>query len=174
MAGETGWSKNGSGKSRRSSSRAWIPARCSRCRKIHRAGFSEKRPGRVLPTITEMTFIACSSLGVCVTCSPLRIACVLGSPSCDPALRPRYQLAEDCRNQLAHGRVDTDPALHNGVGEVPIHCVHQGVHDLITADAEDSGAQNLIALCVHQHLHEPLGFTSFASARDLRHWHLAD
>src|SRR5215469_12605572 len=61
MAGETGWSKNGSGKSRRSSSRAWIPPRFSRCRNIHRAGFSEKRPGRVLPTITEMRFIACSS-----------------------------------------------------------------------------------------------------------------
>ena len=55
MAGDTGWSKNGIGKSRRSSSRASTPPRFFRCCSIHRAGFSENRPCRVLPTITEMT-----------------------------------------------------------------------------------------------------------------------
>src|SRR5258705_13634286 len=55
MAGGIGWSKNGMGKSRRSRSRASTPSRFFRCCKIHRAGFSEKRPSRVLPTMTEMT-----------------------------------------------------------------------------------------------------------------------
>src|SRR5258706_5201367 len=55
MAGGTGWSKNGIGKSRRSRSRASTPSRFFRCCKIHFAGFSEKRPSRVLPTIAEMT-----------------------------------------------------------------------------------------------------------------------
>src|SRR6266446_2701965 len=55
MAGDIGWSKNGIGKSRRSSSRASTPLRFFRCCSIHRAGFSENRPCRVLPTITEMT-----------------------------------------------------------------------------------------------------------------------
>src|SRR5215831_2878316 len=94
--------------------------------------------------------------------------------ACGAALHLQCELAEDRRNQLAHGRVDTNPVLHHGVGEIPIHCVHQGVHHLVTTDAENSGAQNLFALCIHEHLHKPLGFTSFASARDLSHWHLAD
>src|ERR1700681_665464 len=55
MAGGAGWSKNGIGKSRRSRSRASTPSRFFRCCKIHFAGFSEKRPSRVLPTMTEMT-----------------------------------------------------------------------------------------------------------------------
>src|SRR5882672_3786376 len=55
MAGDTGWSKNGIGKSRRSSSRASTPRRFFKCCSIHCAGFSENRPCRVLPTITEMT-----------------------------------------------------------------------------------------------------------------------
>src|SRR5258706_6633714 len=55
MAGGTGWSKNGIGKSRRSRNRASTPSRFFRCCKIHFAGFSEKRPSRVLPTMTEMT-----------------------------------------------------------------------------------------------------------------------
>src|SRR5258707_15839471 len=55
MAGGTGWSKNGIGKLRRSRSRASTPSRFLRCRKIQCAGFSEKRPSRVLPTMTEMT-----------------------------------------------------------------------------------------------------------------------
>src|SRR5580693_4070827 len=55
MAGGAGWSKNGIGKSRRSRSRASTPARFLRCCKIHFAGFSDKRPWRVLPTMTEMT-----------------------------------------------------------------------------------------------------------------------
>src|SRR6267142_5280436 len=55
MAGVNGWSKNGIGKSRRSRSRASTPSRFFRCCKIHFAGFSEKRPSRVLPTMTEMT-----------------------------------------------------------------------------------------------------------------------
>src|SRR5882762_7985049 len=55
MAGVAGWSKNGIGKSRRSRSRASTPSRFFRCCKIHFAGFSEKRPSRVLPTMTEMT-----------------------------------------------------------------------------------------------------------------------
>src|SRR5712672_1468276 len=55
MAGVAGWSKNGIGKSRRSSSRASTPARFFRCCRIQFAGFSEKRPSRVLPTMTEMT-----------------------------------------------------------------------------------------------------------------------
>src|SRR5712692_6928701 len=55
MAGVNGWSKNGIGKSRRSRSRASTPLRFFRCCKIHFAGFSENRPSRVLPTMTEMT-----------------------------------------------------------------------------------------------------------------------
>src|SRR6266849_10340458 len=55
MAGVNGWSKNGIGKSRRSRSRASTPSRFFRCCKIHFAGLSEKRPSRVLPTMTEMT-----------------------------------------------------------------------------------------------------------------------
>src|ERR1700674_6082309 len=55
MAGVAGWSKNGIGKSRRSSNRASTPSRFFRCCRIHCAGFSEKRPSRVLPTMTEMT-----------------------------------------------------------------------------------------------------------------------
>src|ERR1700730_796012 len=55
MAGGAGWSKNGIGKSRRSRSRASTPSRFFRCWKIHFAGFSEKRPSRVLPIMTEMT-----------------------------------------------------------------------------------------------------------------------
>src|ERR1700730_2523194 len=55
MAGGAGWSKNGIGKSRRSSSRASTPSRFFKCCRIHCAGFSEKRPSRVLPTMTEMT-----------------------------------------------------------------------------------------------------------------------
>src|SRR6267378_8176327 len=43
------------GKSRRSRSRASTSPRFFRCCNIHFAGFSEKRPSRVLPTITEMT-----------------------------------------------------------------------------------------------------------------------
>src|SRR5216683_2671731 len=57
MAGGVGWSKNGIGKSRRSRSRASTPPRFFRCCRIHFAGFSEKRPSRVLPTMTEMTVI---------------------------------------------------------------------------------------------------------------------
>src|SRR3977135_1120607 len=55
MAGVVGWSKNGIGKSRRSRNRASTPSRFFRCCKIQRAGFSEKRPSRLLPTMTEMT-----------------------------------------------------------------------------------------------------------------------
>src|SRR5580765_7060983 len=42
------------GKSRRSRSRAATSFRLRRCWKIHWEGFSENRPSRVLPTITEM------------------------------------------------------------------------------------------------------------------------
>src|ERR1700741_3380036 len=42
------------GKSRRSRSRAATSFRLRSCWKIHREGFSENRPSRVLPTITEM------------------------------------------------------------------------------------------------------------------------
>src|ERR1700730_9862136 len=55
IAGGTGWSKNGIGKSRRSRSRASTPSRFFRCCRIQCAGLSEKRPSRVLPTMTEMT-----------------------------------------------------------------------------------------------------------------------
>src|SRR6266478_7411699 len=55
-----GWSKKGIGKSRRSSSRASIPSRFWRCWRIHCAGFSENRPWRVLPTITEIVVISFS------------------------------------------------------------------------------------------------------------------
>src|SRR6266550_880681 len=55
MAGVACLSKNGIGKSRRSRSRASTSLRVFRCCKIHFAGFSEKRPSRVLPTMTEMT-----------------------------------------------------------------------------------------------------------------------
>src|SRR5882672_6598496 len=57
MAGVAGWSKNGIGKSLRSRRRASTPLRLFRCCKIHFAGFSEKRPSRVLPTMTEMMVI---------------------------------------------------------------------------------------------------------------------
>src|SRR6202040_1713091 len=55
MAGGAGCSKNGIGKPQRSRSRASTPSRFFSCCKIHFAGFSEKRPSRVLPTMTEMT-----------------------------------------------------------------------------------------------------------------------
>src|SRR5437879_3855582 len=57
MGGGSGWSKRGIGKSRRSSKRASIPSRFWRCCRIHRAGFSENLPSRVLPMITEIVII---------------------------------------------------------------------------------------------------------------------
>src|ERR1700733_3402737 len=62
MAGGMGWSKKGIGKSLRSSSRASTPPRFLSRWKIHCAGFSEKRPWRVLPTITEMSVMVRSLL----------------------------------------------------------------------------------------------------------------
>src|SRR5580700_8416764 len=64
MAGGMGWSKKGIGKSLRSSSRASTLPRFLSWWKIHCAGFSEKRPWRVLPTITEMTVMFRSLLAV--------------------------------------------------------------------------------------------------------------
>jgi hypothetical protein len=68
------------GKSRRSSSRASTSSPAAKRCKIYCAGFSEKRPSRVLPTITEMAVIA---VGPVVAGLPKRELRVASVSNCD-------------------------------------------------------------------------------------------
>src|SRR5580704_18691992 len=47
------------------------------------------------------------------------------------------------------------------------------MHGLIAADAENRGAQYLLALGIDQHFHEALSLAFFARPRDPSHRHLA-
>src|SRR5579863_3085260 len=47
------------------------------------------------------------------------------------------------------------------------------MHGLVAADAENRGAQYLLALGIDQYFHEALGLAFFAGPRDLSHRHFA-
>ena len=84
----------------------------------------------------------------------------------------RLETAEHRRQQLRHGRVDMDGALHHGVGSLGVHQVEDRVDDLIAADAEDGGAEELLGLGIDQHLHEALRLALLEGAAHVLHGHL--
>src|SRR6478735_4093878 len=125
MAGGTGSSKKGIGKSRRSSSRESTPSRFFRWSKIHFAGFSEKRPSRVLPTMTEMTVIYFCSL----TLSAFRFQLIRSPGFHRPIMRVatsggRRRPFKNAPVKLARPVCKTVPA---DLGKIPTQCGHIGV-----------------------------------------------
>src|SRR5438477_10233014 len=54
------------------------------------------------------------------------------------------------------------------------HCDFYGRHDFSTFDSENSCAQNLVTLCVHNSLHETASFVDFKSPRHTHHRQLGD
>ncbi len=96
-------------------------------------------------------------------------------PGVDDALHllKRLEIAEHCRDQLRHCRMNVDRPLDDRVGRVRVHDVEHGVNNFVAADAEDRCAEDLLTLSIDHDLHEPLGFTPLARPADAGHLHLA-
>src|SRR5687767_8354002 len=86
----------------------------------------------------------------------------------DDGLR-RLKLAKHRREELRHRRMDVHGALDYVVGRLGIHYVEDRMDDLVTADAEQGGAQNSPVVGVDQDLHEAFGLALLDGAADARH-----
>src|SRR5260370_2851093 len=87
--------------------------------------------------------------------------------------RERCELTEDCRNELGDRGMDMHGALQNRVGCLGVHGVEHAMDRFVATRAEERSAQNLVRLCVDEHLHETVGLALLEGAGDILHGDLA-
>jgi hypothetical protein len=60
--------------------------------------------------------------------------------------RDRLQLIQSRRDQLTHRWMNPDAVHYHGVGKLPVHRVHQGMHRLVAADSEDRSTEDPLVM----------------------------
>ena len=66
------------------------------------------------------------------------------------ALGQRLETLQGGWEQLRDGRVDMHRQRDHRIRSLGVHGCKQNMHDLIAADAQDSGPQNFLAVRVHE------------------------
>ena len=85
----------------------------------------------------------------------------------DSSSRPGLELSQDGGNEFRNGRMYVHGTLQRRVGCLSVHDVEHAVDDLVAADAEDGGPENLPCVGINDDFDEALSLSLLDGARTL-------